>query len=638
MDEGSFVISSARKPEKRAFASQAGQLPLGARYLGEGRTSFCVWAPNVRQLEVVLLGAAERSVSLKPRAHGYFEGIIEDVPPGTTYVLALDGEKRRPDPASRYQPDSVHGPSAVVTEDFEWKDQTWRGLRLRDYILYELHVGTASAQGTFDGVIGRLDELKELGVTALELMPVAQFPGERNWGYDGVFPYAVQNSYGGPAGLKRLVNACHQRGLAVVLDVVYNHFGPEGNYFRDFGPYFTASHRTPWGDAINFDGEQSDEVRRFFLENALRWQTEFHLDALRLDAVHAIRDCSAASFLQELARATHARAVELGRRFYLIAESDSNDARVIRPELLGGLGLDAQWSDDFHHSLHVLLTGERDSYYADFAGVRDLAKVYAQGYCYTGQYSVFRKRKHGNSPYLTSAKQFVVYSQNHDQVGNRLLGERLSALVGLEKLKLAAGAVVLSPFVPMLFMGEEYGEPAPFQYVVSHGDPELIEAIRKGRREEFAGFRWQKEMPDPAAAETFEACVLSPELGQHEGNHQVLSRFYREVIRLRKCVTAISRADKPQVNTIPYEAENALLVGYQHETGAACLLLNFSSQRRSLQVPLSRGIWLCLLDSAAGTWDGPGTAIHPRLTSAGMPLDLELQPCSVVLLGSDGLR
>jgi maltooligosyltrehalose trehalohydrolase len=358
-------------------------------------------------------------------------------------------------------------------------------------------VGTFTPEGTFEAIIPHLDELRELGITAVELMPVAQFPGTRNWGYDGVYPFAVQNSYGGPEGLKRLVNACHGRGIAVVLDVVYNHLGPEGNYLWDFGPYFTDRYKTPWGSAINFDGPHSDPVRRLFIENALYWVTEFRMDGLRIDAVHGILDFSAYPFLEELASAVHEKAERLNRRVYVIAESDLNDTRVIRSRELGGYGLDAQWNDDFHHALHTLLTEDQTGYYQDFGRLGDLVKAFREGFVCSGQYSSYRRRRHGNSSRDIPAGCFVVFAQNHDQVGNRMRGERLSQLVCRERMKLAAGVVFLSPFIPLLFMGEEYGETAPFPYFISHSDADLVEAVRRGRREEFAAFGWSQEPPDP---------------------------------------------------------------------------------------------------------------------------------------------
>ncbi|RPJ02979.1 MAG: malto-oligosyltrehalose trehalohydrolase, partial [Chloroflexi bacterium] len=550
--------------------------PLGAHFQGEQQCSFLVWAPNVEQVEVRVKTPAERVFPLRRDERGYHYGLVEGLEPGGRYYYCLDQSVERPDPASSFQPEGVHGPSEVIDPAFDWEDQGWFGLPLRDYLIYELHVGTFTPEGTFDAIIPLLPELIELGVTALELMPVAQFPGARNWGYDGVYPYAVQDSYGGPSGLKRLVNACHQCGLAVVLDVVYNHLGPEGNYLREFGPYFTDRYRTPWGAALNFDGEHSQEVRRFFLENALRWQTQFHLDALRLDAVHAIKDCSARPFLQELAQLTRQRSEQLNRRFYLIAESDLNDARLTAPEVLGGYGLDGQWSDDFHHSLHVLLTGERDGYYMDFGGTGLLAKVFREGYAYTGQYSAYRRQPHGNSPRLNSAKQFVVYSQNHDQVGNRRDGDRLSRLAHLEGLKLAAGTVLLSPFIPLLFMGEEYGEPAPFQYVISHTDPELVEAVRHGRRAEFAPFAWPEQVPDPHAESTFQQCILNRELLRSDPTHRALYDFYRELIRLRRELPAIAHADKSTLQADALEPEQVLRVLYDDSVGPVCMLCCFA--------------------------------------------------------------
>ena len=451
---------------------------LGAIYLGDGRCSFRVWAPRAQQVEVRIVAPGQRIIPLRRDERGYHEVVAESVDPGTRYFYRLDGESERPDPASRFQPEGVHGPSQVVDSRFSWGDAGWFGLPLRDYIIYELHVGTFTGEGTFAAVVTHLEQLKELGITVLELMPVAQFPGSRNWGYDGTYPFAVQNSYGGPDGLKHLVSACHQRGLAVVLDVVYNHLGPEGNYLGDFAPYFTDRYRTPWGPAVNFDGAHSDEVRRFFIENALSWVTEFHVDGLRIDAVHAILDFSAKPFLQELAEAVHAQAERLNRRIYLIPESDLNDTRLIRAPEVGGFGLDAQWNDDFHHALHTLLTGERTGYYEDFGEIRHLVKGFREGFVYSGEYSPYRRRRHGNSSRSLPAHRFVVFAQNHDQVGNRLRGDRLSHLVSLEALKLAAGVILLSPFIPLLFMGEEYGEIAPFEYFVSHSDPGLIEAVR----------------------------------------------------------------------------------------------------------------------------------------------------------------
>ena len=401
---------------------------LGATYLEGGQCGFLVWAPLINRVEVHILSPEERIVPLKKVSRGYHYGVVPGVKPGTRYFYRLDGNTERPDPASRFQPEGVHGPSQVIDPHFVWEELHWSGIPFSHYVIYELHVGTFTAQGTFDAIVPHLDELKDLGITSIMIMPVAQFPGDRNWGYDGVCPFAVQNSYGGPEGFKRLIDACHQRGLAVILDVVYNHLGPEGNYFHDFGPYFTDQYRTPWGPAINFDGPDSDEVRRFFIENALSWVTEFRLDALRLDAVHGIFDSSALHFLQELAATVHEQAERLNRRIYVIAESDLNDVRIVRSPELGGYGLDAQYNDDFHHALHTLLTGERIGYYKDFGRLQDLAKAFAEGFVYSGAYSPTRRRRHGNTSKYLAAPQFVVFAQNHDQVGNRRSAQRLGLL------------------------------------------------------------------------------------------------------------------------------------------------------------------------------------------------------------------
>lgn len=580
-------------------------LTLGGIPLGSDRCAFGVWAPKSGKVEVHLLSPADRLLPMRNDHSGYHFAVAENVAPGSDYLFRLDGKTERPDPASRWQPNGVHGPSRVVEAQFDWSDAAWFGLPLRDYVLYELHVGAFSKEGTFDGVIAHLPELRDLGVTAIELMPVAQFPGARNWGYDGVYPFAAQDSYGGPMGLKRLVNAAHQQGLAVVLDVVYNHLGPEGNYLGEFAPYFTDRYRTPWGPALNFDGPHSGEVRRYFIENALCWQTEFHLDALRLDAVHAIRDFSAVPFLEELAEAAHRQAEALNRRFHLIAESDMNMARHILPPALGGYGLDAQWSDDFHHCLHALLTGERTGYYADFGGVSQFAKVWREGYAYTGQYSRYRGRKHGSSPRLNPVKQFVVCSQNHDQIGNRLRGDRLSAALSFEQQKLAAGAVLLSPFVPLLFMGEEYGESAPFQYFVSHTDAALIEAVRKGRREEFAAFAWQGEAPDPQDAATFQRCKLNHALAGQD-RHRTLREFYRELLALRKQMPAIAAAEKETMETAVFEADGVLLVRQWSVGDEVLLAFNFAGEDRSLSLPFRGPEWRKRLNSADAQWGGPG--------------------------------
>lgn len=599
----------------------------GASSLDGDCCRFSVWAPLAEEVEVKIVSPRENIFPLEKEERGYHQATIEGVEPGSLYLYRLDGEKERPDPASRFQPQGVHGPSQVVDSHFSWKDDCWFGLPLRDYIIYELHVGTFTPEGTFEAVIQHLQDLKNLGITAIELMPVAQFPGSRNWGYDGTYPFAVQNSYGGPDGLKHLVNACHQAGLAVVLDVVYNHLGPEGNYLADFGPYFTDRYRGPWGSPINFDGPYSDEVRRFFVENGLYWVKEFHLDGLRIDAVHGILDFSAQPFLEELAVTVHDLAERLNRRVHLIAESDLNDSRIVRSRELGGFGLDAQWNDDFHHALHTLFTGEDSGYYQDFGELEHLAKAFRQGFVYSGDHSVYRKRRHGNSSRRLPAEQFVVFSQNHDQVGNRAQSERLSALVSFEALKLAASVVLLSPFIPLLFMGEEYGDPAPFYYFISHSDEDLIDAVRRGRREEFAAFRWQGELPDPQNEATFLRSKLDHRL-RFQGQHEVLYSFYRALIRLRRELPPLKVLDKEQLEVRDLEQEKILFCRRWSEQQQAVALFHFGKQARSLSVPWPEGRWRKLLDSAHSAWGGPGSTVSEEILSAGkVSLTLPAESC-----------
>ena len=558
---------------------------LGATYLGDRRCRFRVWAPLAKSVEVNL-------ISLQRGEDGYFEGIVEGIEPGARYAYRLDGGDPRPDPASRFQPDGVHGPSMVVDPEFDWNDGDWRGLPLSDFILYELHVGTFTPEGTFEAVIPHLDRLRDLGINAIEIMPVAQFPGGRNWGYDGVLPFAVQNSYGGPVGLKRLADACHARGIAVVLDVVYNHLGPEGNYLAEFGPYFTARYKTPWGLALNFDGPDSDPVRHYFIENARHWIAEYHIDGLRLDAVHAIADASERPFLQELGAALHEHGA------YAIAESDLNTLHFLRPREQGGCGLDAQWTDDFHHSLHTLLTGEKTGYYSDFGSIDQIAKAMAGGFVYTGQPSPYRRRRHGVPAGEIEAARHVVCIQNHDQTGNRMLGERIASLVDFESLKLAAGAVLLSPFLPLLFMGEEWGETAPFLYFVSHSDEDLVRAVRKGRAKEFAAFSWQGEAPDPQSPKTFERSWIDPSLREREPNARLYA-FYKELIRLRKTHPVLAHLSKQDLE-VKVEGETIVM---RRWNGDREVLILFNFGEKDLAVP-SR--WEKLLDSADERWGGRG--------------------------------
>ncbi len=588
---------------------------LGACRLPDGRASFVVWAPERKRVELDVIEPESRRIEMRKLDRGYFAAVLEGVPPASVYRYVLDGEKQRADPASRFQPRGVHGPSQVVEPaDLPSSDGRWKGFPLEQYIIYELHVGTFTAEGTFDAAIPHLDRLKALGITAVELMPVAQFPGNRNWGYDGVFPFAAQNSYGGPAGLARLVNACHERELCVVLDVVYNHLGPEGNYLADFGPYFTDRYHTPWGQAINFDGRQSDEVAHFFTENALYWLRDFRIDALRLDAIHGIADRNARPFLEILADSVRAMAEQENRHVWLIAENDLNDARFIRPGESGGYGLDAQWNDDFHHAVHAALTGERSGYYQDFGDADQLAKALREGYVYSGQYSPYRQRRHGNSSSDVPARRFVVFAQNHDQVGNRALSERLSRLTSFEALKVAAGLVILSPFLPLLFMGEEYGEEAPFNFFSSYEDPALIEAVRKGRKSEFAHFGWKNEPPDPQAEATFLDSRLRHELAA-EGKHRVLADFYRELISLRKRQSALACLSKDHMEVTL--TGTVIAVRRWQDNDEVAMAFNLGSSSAQVFFPLPSGRWRKLLDSSDSRWLGEGARAPDTLRAGG---------------------
>lgn len=586
---------------------------LGSHFFGDRQCAFTLWAPLLKQAAVHLVAPEERLIPMVRDERGYWHATATGIDPGALYCYRWDGETDRPDPASHSQPQGVHGPSRVVDHAFAWTDAGWRPPPLERWVMYELHVGTFTPEGTFDAIIPRLPELRELGVTALELLPVAQFPGERNWGYDGVYPYAAQESYGGVEGLKRLVDACHRQGLAVILDVVYNHLGPEGNYLWGLGTYFTNQYRTPWGDAVNYDGPHSPGVREYVVGNARYWFETCHCDALRLDAVHAIYDFGARHILAELAETAADCGRRLGRPCYLIAESDLNDPRLVRPPSVGGYGLDAQWSDDFHHALHTVLTGERHGYYADFGDLEQLALAYRRPFVYAWNYSPHRRRFHGADPTGCPAWRFVVCSQNHDQVGNRALGERLSGLLPFPALKLAAAAVLLSPCLPLLFMGEEYGEPRPFLYFISHGDPDLIEGVRQGRREEFAAFHAEGEAPDPQSPATFENSKLQWELGK-TGRHGQLRAFYRELLRLRRDLPALARLDNAGL-TATVIAPTVLELRRWCDASRIVVWLNFAAAPAIVTVTPGAGPWRKLLDAADPAWGGDGSTLPATLAA-----------------------
>jgi maltooligosyltrehalose trehalohydrolase len=536
----------------------------------------------------------------------------------TDYAFALDDGEPLADPVSRSQPRGVHGPSCVVDPAaFQWTDCGWRGVDRPDLVFYELHVGTFTAAGTFEAIIEMLPRLRDLGVTAVELMPVAQFPGARNWGYDGVFSYAPQSSYGGPEALRALIDAAHAHGLAVVLDVVYNHLGPEGNILGHYAPYFTDRYCTPWGDALNFDGPDCDEVRRYFIDNALHWISEYHLDGLRLDAVHAICDASATPFLAELAAAFHALGKQLDRHIHLFPESDSNDPRLVRPSERGGLDHDAVWCDDFHHAVHAALTGERDGYYADFGDTADIAKSLSDRFVFDGRYSQYRRRRHGASASDVARDRFVVCVQNHDQVGNRARGERLSVLVSPARQRLAAALLLLSPYLPLLFMGEEYGETQPFLYFVDHHDVGLLRAVREGRQREFASFGWDVDVPDPGAPATFDACRLRHERAQ-EQPHAAMRALYAALLRLRREEPVLRPGSGELAAESP--APGAISLLYRQPGASLLALFQIGEIPAEITVP-EPGSWQLRLDTGDRDFGGAG-GVAPERLAAGSPLTL----------------
>jgi maltooligosyltrehalose trehalohydrolase len=559
-------------------------------------TTLRVWAPLPGTVEVETDG---RRAPMTPGDGGWWTAEIGG--PGTDYALVLDGGDPRPDPRSAWQPHGVHGPSRVVDHGaFPWTDELWRGVPLPGGVLYELHVGTFTPEGTFDAAVERLDHLVELGISAVELLPCNAFAGERGWGYDGVAWFAVQDSYGGPEGLKRLVDACHARGLGVVMDVVYNHLGPAGNYLPEFGPYLTEAHTTPWGSAVNLDQAGSDEVRRFILDSALMWLRDYHVDGLRIDAVHAFVDERATHLLEELAVEVEALGAQLRKPLFLIAESDLNDARMVTSREAGGHGLDGQWADDVHHALHANLTGETAGYYGDFLGLPAIAKVLTGVFLHDGTYSTFRGRAHGRPvPPTTPGHRFVVYLQDHDQVGNRATGDRISETLSEGLLKVGAALVLTSPYTPMLWMGEEWGARTPWQFFSDH-EGELGEAVRNGRRAEFGSHGWNTEdIPDPQAEQTFLDSKLDwsePDKDPHAG----LLAWTRSLIALRRQRPELSdgRRDRVQVD---YDEDARWLVVRR---GPVVVVCNLGTGRASVPVPGGRAQVLLASGSAPAPGEG----------------------------------
>jgi maltooligosyltrehalose trehalohydrolase len=603
----------------------------GATLLADNSCRFTVWAP-LKKTMLLHLPDPERKVGMSKDEAGYFTATVENIKPGTKYSFIPDNEKAFPDPASNFQPQGVHGPSQVIDHAcFHWTDQSWKGLPFRELVLYEMHIGTFTKEGTFEAIIPRLKALADLGINAIELMPVSQFPGNRNWGYDGVCLYAVQNSYGGPEGLKKLVNACHEEGIAVMLDVVYNHLGPEGNYLIHFAPYFTNTYRTPWGDAINYDGRWSDGVRDYFCNNALYWFQYYHLDGLRLDAVHMVFDNGALHFCQYLNDKVQLLQQQLGRPLHIIAESDLNSPRVVNSPAIGGYGFSAQWLDDFHHALYAILDQKGKERYYDFGLMEQLAKTYTDGFVHSGEYVQFRKRKHGVSSAGIPGNKFVAFTSNHDQVGNRPNGERLPVLIDFERLKLAAAALLLSPYVPMLFMGEEYADAVPFYYFISHSDPALIEAVRKGRKEEFKDFKTEGESPDPQDERAFDLSKLQWHQ-RDEGHGAILLRWYKKLISLRNAIPALKNFNKNDIHA-QVIAQFGLIIHRQEEGVKRHLLclFNFSEKEIQCSIPFYAQKYSVVIDSRGKEWNEnyAEVPVMPPSLSAGkkvmmMPLSVSV--------------
>jgi|CZKL01.1.fsa_nt_gi maltooligosyltrehalose trehalohydrolase len=543
---------------------------------------FKVWAPAVLNIAVTVNGESQPMQG--PDEQGWWRVDIDTAGPGTDYGFSIEGDGGPyPDPRSQWQPNGVHGLSRLYDQHaFEWSDAHFQAPPLASAVVYEIHVGTFTTEGTLDAAIEKLDHLVSLGITHLELMPVAAFPGSHGWGYDGVALFAVHEPYGGPDALKRFVNAAHAKGLAVLLDVVYNHFGPSGNYTGKFGPYLTDVHHTPWGGAVNLEDAWAHQVRRFFLDNAMMWMRDFHIDGLRLDAVHAYADRSAIHFLEQLSAETDVLEATVGRRLVLIAESDLNDPRVIKAREAGGYGIDAQWSDDFHHALFAVLSRKPpEGYYSDFGSLTHLAKALEETFVYDGIYSKYRKRVHGRSARGLSQHKFFGYIQNHDQIGNRAVGDRLADEAGFDRAKIAVAIVLMSPFIPMLFQGEEWAASAPFQYFANHEDPDLARLVSEGRKKEFEAFGWDPAMiPDPEKRATFERSKLNwNELPQ--GQHAQMLAWCRDLIHLRRSTPALNDGEFGHTH-VTYDA---VQLWFRVERGGIQLHCNIGECEHTFAVP-----------------------------------------------------
>lgn len=597
--------------------------PLGAWVDPEGGVRFRVWAPTHQQLDVVLhdaRGQPVRPMAMTREERGYFSLHLGDGGPGLLYKLRVDGEGPFPDPWSRAQPFGVHGPSQVISDAFAWTDETWRGLRMEQLIVYELHVGTATPEGTFAGLIPKLKLLRDLGITAIELMPIASFPGARNWGYDMVSLFAPQATYGGPEGLRALIDAAHAHGLAVLLDVVFNHFGPDGNYLRRFSPhYFTGRHHTPWGEAVNYDGPHAAPVRELVLRNVEMWIRDYHADGLRLDATHAIVDDSTPPLLQQIQERAHSAAGD--RDVVVIAEDERNDARIVTPVAQGGWGLDGVWADDFHHQMRRAFAGDHDGYYRDYSGTAaDLARIVHRGWFYEGQHSVVRRGPRGTPAGAIEAWRLIHCIQNHDQIGNRAVGDRLHEAISPQALRAMTTFFLLTPYTPLLFQGQEWAASSRFQFFTDHHE-ELGRQVTAGRRKEFEHFErfHGEDVPDPQAPETFERSRLDWSERESLGHAEVLA-LHRELLRLRRTDPRLGTRTRDSFDAWAFGTD-AVVLERRHGASVLQVVLNISG---TLRYPLPAGTKVMLwseeprfggalpdapLEGDALVLDGPGAAV-----------------------------
>ncbi|WP_029896325.1 malto-oligosyltrehalose trehalohydrolase [Desulfohalovibrio reitneri] len=603
------------------------RFPFGPAKEADGRWTFRVWAPRVKNCRLILRreGQAEWTGPMEGGGDGWFR-LTAEAQPGDEYAFAPGRLDERPDPASHRQPGGVHGPSALVDhEAFAWTETGFVPPPLEEWVFYELHAGCFTQRGTLAAAAEKLDYLADLGITAVQLMPLSAFPGKRNWGYDGVQPFCVQETYGGPNGLKAFVDRAHELGLAVVLDMVHNHFGPEGCYVADFGPFFTSAYRTPWGKAVNLDGADSDEVRAYFIQTCLHFARHYHVDGFRLDAVHALHDhMRPAHFLADLSEAVHGYGREIGKPLRLIAETHANDPALTRPRSRGGRGLDSAYSDDLHHALHAIVTGERQGYYQDYGSLSRTALALERGFAFTGQHAGYYGRAHGAAGPDLPGTAHTVYLQTHDFVGNRLRGERLHSLVPAEAAKAATGLWLLSPFLPLFFMGQEWGEEKPFLYFVDHTDPGLLEAVRKGRRREFSRFKWHGEPPDPSALGTYLQCKLDWQAPAEMG-YRCHLRFTRELLAARREHSALARLEPRHTRVTPFAPDGVLVMERGGDDGQKAVVvanLSDAAARFTASRLLPPGSWRKTLEAAEERFGGPGPSLPLECLGGEERLDL----------------